>query len=251
MIRSMRRTASALLTLSATAMLLAGCGSSTHASSISASVGTDKPISSTQDVAYARAVNLSAPDVPGLQAALHKPRAETTDGPFGAAMDGCETAAARGGVDVAISSQRFVHLTPPLQSVGSGVYYFKSEALAREYLTVAHSPRFATCVKTVASNGAKAVTREGSKVAEPMFIDPHLSTLPVSLPGVQTYGLRLSTHPPLSGRRGSKAYTDFLSFVKGDAVITLTAIGQGHPFPAGSERRLLSLLHTRAKAHKL
>jgi hypothetical protein len=161
-------------------------------------------------------------------------------------MDGCETAAARSGVDFAISSQRFVHLTPPLQSVGSGVYYFKSEALAREYLTVAHSPQFAACVKTVASNGAKAVTREGSKVAEPMFIDPHLSTLPVSLPGVQTYGLRLATHPPLGGPGRSEAYTDFLSFVKGDAVITLTAIGQSRPFPAGSERRLLSLLYTRA-----
>jgi len=234
-----------MLALAAIAMLVAGCSGSTYASSTGAPVG-DKPFSSAPAIAYARAVNLSAPDVPRLQAALRKPRAETTDGPFGAAMDGCETTAARGGVDFAISSQRFVHLTSPLQSVGSGVYYFKSEALAREYLTVAHSPRFAACVKTVASNGAKAVTREGSKVAEPMFIDPHLSALPVSLPGVHTYGLRLAARSPLVARGGPEAYTDFLSFVKGDAVITLTAIGQSHPFPAGSERRLLSLLYTRA-----
>ena len=165
-------------------------------------------------------------------------------------MDGCESAAARAGVLFGISSQRFVHLSSPLQSVGSGVYYFKSEALAREYLTAAHSPRFAACVKTVASNGAKAGTREGSKVAQPMFNEPRLSTLPASLPVVPAYGLRLATHPSLGGPGRSDAYTDFLSFVKGDAVITLTAIGQTHPFPAASERQLLALLYSRAQAHK-
>lgn len=251
MISLMRRTVATALTIATTAMLLAGCGSSSHASSVGAPVGADKPIPSPQAVTYADAVNLRAGDVPGLQAARLKPRAETSDGPFGAAMDGCESAAARAGVVFGITSQRFVHLSSPLEGVGSGVYYFKSEALAREYLTVAHSPRFAACVKTVASNGAKAGTREGSKVAQPMFNEPRLSTLPVSLPGVPAYGLRLATHPSLGGPRRSEAYTDFLSFVKGDAVITLTAIGQTHPFPAASERRLLALLHSRAQTHKL
>ena len=242
----MHRTASTLLALVVTAMLLAGCGSSSHASSVGAPVGADKPIPSPQAVAYADAVNLRAADVPGLQATRLKPRAETTDGPFGAAIDGCESSAVRAGVVLGITSQRFVHLSSPLESMGSGVYYFKSEALAREYLTAAHGPRFAACVKTVASNGAKAVTREGSKVAGPMFIDPRLSTLSVSLQGVQGYGLRLATRPPLGDRGGSEAYTDFLS----DAVITLTAIGKTHPFPAARERRLLALLYSRAEAHK-
>ncbi len=246
----MHRTTGTILALAATAMLLAGCGNSTHASSVGAPVGADKPIPSPQAVAYADAVNLRATDVRGLQAARLKPRAETADGPFGDAIDGCESAAARAGVVFGITSQRYVHLSSPLQSVGSGVYYFKSEALAREYLTAAHSPRFAACVKTVASNGAKTVTREGSKVAEPMFIDLRLSTLPDSLPGVQAYGLRLATDPSLDGHGGSEAYTDFLSLVKGDAVITLTAIGQTHPFPAARERQLLALLYSRAETHK-
>jgi hypothetical protein len=250
MIRSMRRTTSSLLALSVTAMLLAGCGSSTHVSSTSPPTRAPKPISSAQAVAYANAVNLRAADVPGLQAALHKPRAETANGPFGAAMDRCQSAAVRAGDVFAISSQRFVHLSLPLQSVGSGVYYFNSETLAHEYLATASTPRFAACVKTLAADEPKTVTREGSKVAEPMFSRPRLLPLPVSLPGVQTYGLRLAVRSPL-GRRGSVgSYTDFLSFVTGDAVITLTAVGQGRPFPAAGEQRLLALLHDRAEAHK-
>jgi hypothetical protein len=236
-----------MLTLAASAMLLAGCGSSTHASSIGAPVGADKPIPSPRAVAFADAVNLRTADVPGLQAARLKPRAETSDGPFGAAIDGCDSAAVRAGNIFGITSQRYVHLSSPLQSVGSGVYYFKSEALAREYLTAAHSARLAACVKTLAANGAKVVTREGSKVAQPMFNEPRLSRIPASLPGVQTYGLRLATRPSLGDRGRSEAYTDFLSFVKGDAVITLTAIGQTHPFPGARERRLLALLYSRAQ----
>jgi hypothetical protein len=249
MIQTMGRTTNATLALSATVMLLAGCGGSTRATSIAGPAGADKPIPGAHAVAYADAVNLRAADVPGLQAARLKPRAETSDGPFGAAMDGCESAAARAGVLFGITSQRFVHLGSPLEGVGSGVYYFKSEALAREYLTVAQSPRFAACVETVASDGAKAGTREGSKVAEPMFTDAQVVPIPVPLSGARGYGLRLATHPSLDGHGRSEAYTDFLSFVKGDAVITLTAIGKTHPFPAALGRRLLALLHGRAEAH--
>ncbi|MFI4992090.1 MAG: hypothetical protein ACHQCH_00545 [Solirubrobacterales bacterium] len=247
MISLMHRIAATSLVLAATAVLVAGCGNGTSVSE-STSAG---PVTEAQLVAYAHAVNLRPADVPRLQAAHLKPRAETAAGPFGAAIDRCESAALSAGVVFGISSQRFVHLSSPLQSVGSGVYYFKDDALAHEYLAAADSPLFAACVKTVASNEPRTTTREGSKVAEPIFSDARLSTLPVSLPGVQAYGLRLAAHSPVSGPGGSEAYTDFLSFVKGDAVITLTAIGKTHPFPAGSERRLLSLLYSRAEAHKL
>jgi len=247
MISLMHRTIIAtMLTIVTTAMLAAGCGGSTS-SADSASTQVTKA----QARAYADAVNLRAADVLGLQAALHKSRAETADGPFGTAIDGCESAAARAGVVFGITSQRFVHLSLPLKGVGSGVYYFKSEALAHEYLAAADSPRFAACIKTIAANEPKTVTKEGSKVADPMFIDPRLSTLPVSLPGVRTYGLRLAARSSLGVPGGSEAYTDFLSFVKGDAVISLTAIGKSRPFPAAGERRLLSVLYSRAEAHKL
>lgn len=252
MIPAMRRTISTMLALSATAMLFAGCDSSTHASSISAPIGADKPIANPQAVAYSDAVNLTAADVPGLQAARHQPKRETAAGPYRGAMNRCDNAAARAGEVIGITSPTFVHLSSrPLQSVSSGVYFFKSEALAHQYLAVPDSARFAACVKTVASNEPKTITREGSKVAEPMFSDPHVWTLPASLPGVRAYGLRLAAHSAFGGPGGSESHEDFISFVMGDAVITLTATGQAHPFPAATERRLLSLLYSRAEAHQV
>jgi hypothetical protein len=250
-IPKVRRIIPATLAFAVTGALAAGCGNGGGASANSALFRAGSPFTKAQAIAYANAVNVRATDVPRLQAAPYKPRAETAAGPFGAAIDECESAAVRAGVVLGISSQRFVHLSLPLQSVGSGVYYFKGAALAREYLAAADSPRFAACVKTIASNEPRTITREGSKVAQPMFSDPRLSRLPVSLPGVQAYGLRLATHSPLSAPGGTEAYTDFLSFVKGDAVITLTAIGKTHPFPAATERRTLARLYRRAQAHSL
>jgi hypothetical protein len=46
-------------------------------------------------------------------------------------------------------------------------------------------------------------------------------------------------------------YEDLFAFTVGPAVVTLDAIGDPHPFPAGTERRLLALLHRRAEAHPL
>jgi hypothetical protein len=84
-----------------------------------------------------------------------------------------------------------------------------------------------------------------------MFIDPHVSMLPASSPGVQTYGLQLATHSAFGGPSGSKSYTAFVSFVMGDAVITLTATDEARPFPAATERRALAWLYRRAQAHSL
>ena len=259
MIRSMRRSTGTLLFLSVTAMLLAGCGSSTDASSISASVGADRPISRGQGVAYAHAVNLRAADIPGLQAGLRHVKRETTSGPFGAAIDRCESDTAHAGEIIGVISQSFTRSNArhhggafndsllPLESVHSGVYFFNSEALAHQYLAVADSARFAACVETVFSHEPKTVTREGSKVAEPMFSDPHVSTLPASTPGLRAYGLRLAAHSAIGD---SESYQDYVSFVMGDAVITLNTTGIPHPFPTVTERRLLALLYRRAKAHK-
>src|ERR1700684_2089059 len=141
--------------LTVAAVLLAGCGGSTHASSVSASVSVDKPIANARAVAYADAVNLNAADVPGLQAARHQPKPETATGPFGAAMDRCEGAATRAGEIIGILSPGFRHSILrhsdtasllPLQLVSSGVYFFRSKTLAHQYLAVADSARFAACV---------------------------------------------------------------------------------------------------------
>ena len=71
---------------------------------------------------------------------------------------------------------------------------------------------------------------------------------------VRVYGLRMAADsalevPGTTGR--SNYYEDFLGFAIGRAVITLHAIGDPRPFPSATEGRLLSLLYSRAEAHKL
>jgi hypothetical protein len=250
-----RRIILATLAFAVTGALAAGCGSGGAASASSASFGVGGPFTRAQAVAYADAVNLRAADVPGLQAARLQPKreaAETAAGPYRGAMNRCDNAAARAGDVIGIGSPTFVHLgSRPPGSVSSVVSFFKSEALAHQYLAVPDSARFAACVKTVASNEPKTITREGSKVAEPMFSDPHVSTLPASLPGVRTYGLRLAARAAFGAPGGSESYGDFLSFVMGDIVITLNATSEVHPFPAATERRTLARLYRRAQAHSL
>jgi hypothetical protein len=49
----------------------------------------------------------------------------------------------------------------------------------------------------------------------------------------------------------SHVYIDVLGFISGASEIDLTAVGFPHPVPAEAEQRLMSLLYTRAQAHKL
>jgi hypothetical protein len=134
--------------------------------------------------------------------------------------------------------------------VSSGVHFFKSEALGKQYLAAADSARSAACVKRFPLQEALTVRREGSKVAEPMFSDPQVfTTLPVSLPGVRTYGLRLAAHSGLGARGGIESYDDFVSFMMGDAVITLNGSGLARPVPASTEQQILERLYRRAQAH--
>jgi hypothetical protein len=46
-------------------------------------------------------------------------------------------------------------------------------------------------------------------------------------------------------------YRDVFDLLAGPAEVNMSAIGIGHPPPKATERRLLSLLYTRAETHKL
>jgi len=69
---------------------------------------------------------------------------------------------------------------------------------------------------------------------------------------VRVYGLRTTAKSDfgMTGTTGrSNYYEDFFAFIVGSTVITLNATGDPHPVPAATERRLLSLLYSRAEAH--
>jgi hypothetical protein len=260
MIRSMRRTTSTLFALAATAMLIAGCGSSTHASSISAAVGADKPIASAQDRAYAHAVNLRRSDVPGLVPTVRQKEGARTF------LDRCEKPAGDGEA-AGIPSQAFEEKLEhgkrskgsgilgilsiyPLESVRSAVYTTTSSILATHAVAVATGTVGQACLRRSFLGTAQVSSESGHQ--EPFFTEVKVSALHVQIAGLQIQGIRASaslaagmTNTP----NRQPYYQDLLGFSSGPHEIFLKVTSSPRD-PAATEQRLLSLLHTRAQAHK-
>jgi hypothetical protein len=260
MIPPMRRTTSAMLALTATAMLLAGCGSSTHTSSSSAALGTarvnslrraEPPVTETQ-AAYAHAVNLRAGDVPGLAASrLRLPK--TRHGWLDPA-EGCDGGGAQ--KVTGIISPRFsasldhggVLTLVPLEAVQSTVFPAVSPATASRALQAAVSARGRSCLKQILGS-AESQAEHGPR--QPILTQIEVSAPPSPLRNVRVYGLRMMAKSDFGTTSRSNYYEEFFAFIVGSTVITLNATGDPHPFPPATERRLLSLLYIRAEAHKL
>jgi hypothetical protein len=258
MIRSMRPTTSTLLALAAIAMLLAGCGSSTHASSISAAVGADKPIASAQDRAYAHAVNLRAADIPGLvPVARHKEGAGTF-------LGRCEKPAGDGEA-IGIPSQAFTQSLErkkgpgvlgvlsvyPEESVRSAVYTTTTSTRATRALSVAIGPVGQACLRRSFRGTTQVSSESGHE--EPFFTQVKVFPLHIQIGPVQIQGMRASaslaagmTNTP----NRQPYYEDLLGFSSGPNEIFLKVTSSPSD-PAATERRLLSLLYTRAETHKL
>jgi hypothetical protein len=248
-----------LITLSAVAVLVVGCGTSSTVAS-----GAVSPTMKAQAIAYAHAVNLRVADVPGLVGS--RPRTEIRSGPFGAVMEKCDGGAARAGEVIGVLSESFERNNKrhngllfrdsllPIESVQSTVYLTRSSALASHEFAIADSARARACLKSLNVSENHATKREGATAEEPLFTDIEVAALTSPLHAVRVYGLRVTANSTLesSGTTGhSNYYEDFLGFVIGPAVITLHTKGDPRPFPSATEGRLLSLLYSRAEAYKL
>lgn len=235
--------------ISGVAVFAVGCGAS--------SVGTRDPggpVSESHAIAYAKAVNLRPSDVQGLVGSTVALRRETKYGPFGTLGERCT-----GGVDTpgevfGVLSQRFSRNYErqssffPIESVFSAVYLLRSDAIASHEVAVFVSARARSCLKR---DNYDHATITGTK-REPSFTDVKIA--PLSLPAgrASAHGDRVTAveaafleAPRVRGR--PNYYEDFVGFSVGPAVITLHATGSPRPFPAATERRLLSLLYRRAE----
>jgi len=178
----------------------------------------------------ANAINLRASDVRGFVGRFQRDRPapnEPLGGTCGAAVRGL----------VGFSSQRFGRggtALLPTDSVSSSVYLMESEAAAARELALLGSARTRDCVKS-------ATTIEARPLA------PLLRPLPV-LGTRRTRELALT---PLGAPGRSRVYVDEAGFAVGRVLVDLLALGTPHVFPLATERRLLSLLYSRANAHKL
>ena len=238
--------------VAAAAALAAGCGSN------AASAGdTASEQAQARAFAYANAVNLRAGDVPGLAASRLRLKTPKTRHGWLDPVEGCDGS---GGQKVTgIISPRFLASLDhgsvlsllPLEAVQSTVFPAVSPAIASRALRAAVSARGRACFKQFFGS---AESQAEHRSREPVFTQIEVSAPPSPLRNVRVYGLRTTAKSDFgtTGATGrSNYYEDFFAFIVGPTVITLNATGDPHPAPAGTERRLLSLLYSRAEAHKL
>jgi hypothetical protein len=252
------RVAAIWLAFATPAALLAGCGTSGKPPSVSASTRAEA-------VAYAAAVNLRGGDVapliaPRFPRLARLPRnRETRYGPLGA----CDGDAA--GPVIGITSQRFarnnerhegaaVSITLlPIESVRSTVYLAESTVQMSKELASIESGHARECVKRAWS---RLVSSDEHKIARiPLASDIEVAALPAPIRQAASFGVRTTLYFAEFDTPGTPKrinyFEDFVGFVLGRALIVLNTTGDPRPVPAATERRLLSLLYSRANAHRL
>ena len=226
------------LVLLVTTTLVAGCGGSGHSAST--------PITKAQAVAFGRAVNLRAADLPAQQWLVGGHETVWTRPKDGDLLSGCGSTRAPSSEVVQINSAvlhlkqseqatRLLH-SARLQSI---VYVMPNTQLARQGLASARN-----CVARQLARGTLETIGSGPE---------HFAPLHATLPGVPVAELRSwIAFPELSATGLSvRSYKDRFVFVVGRVEVALIATESSHPFPAATESHLLTLLHSRAEAQEL
>ncbi|MBA3808941.1 MAG: hypothetical protein H0X28_11220 [Solirubrobacterales bacterium] len=209
----MLRIAATWLVLAATAVAASGCGKSNISLASSAQV-----------LAFARAVNLRNTDAPEMSVAGSNVLLPSKGSGGSVPCEAGETASL-------ISSRVLVART---WETFSYVVPMHSEASAARYVSDLDTSRRGSCfVPGVESSPSPSITR-----------------LSAALPSGQRYvGVRVVS-PPLN-RRSERLHIDTFLFAVGPTLVGLIALSGDPAPPRLVEQRLLSLLYSRAKAHKL
>jgi hypothetical protein len=212
MIQFLRRVIATSLILTAIAVIAAGCGGSTHPSARSAQV-----------LAFARAVNLRSADLPAMRVARSNALIPSEGG-------GKSTPCAGAKGVPPIVSRAFVARK---WETFSFVVAMSSVASAKRYVWLLGTPGDRSCfAPDVQSSSPPSITRVWAV-----------------LPGGQRYiGVRTVTPTDADSER---LHIDTFVFANGPAVVGLVLLGENSAPPTSAERRLLSLLSSRAQAHGL
>jgi len=226
--------------------LLAGCGGGVVSA---AAVSTTTPITKTEATAYAHIINLRAADVPEMR--ISAPAGEAPEPTRSTVVfDRCY-----GGV----SQRRIAKIHSQEFSVGRGaqaqleeseVEVMPTPSLETRNNAADRSSRYRACFKRFqeVDNKNRNKQRVGQLLYGPLTISPVRSPLPALDGG---YGLRIDQTLLRGGQIRIRIYHDVFGFSSGPAEIILTATGFSRPVPSSTERRLLSLLYSRAKANEL
>jgi hypothetical protein len=215
-------------------------------------------VDKTRAVVFAGTVNLRGGDVPAMGTLVAG--FETANGPhFGS----CTSDLGASDEVVAVESPWFlryrgqrrgriytVRARPPVEGVHSVVYVLRESGLASRDVGALRTGDAAACVQrlSVREASGRFIGREPRKCQIKAL------ALPFPLAGVTGYGLRV--RGKLAGatfhqRKRLAFYEDTFGFAVGPAEVVLYAEGVERPYPPAMERRALSLLYQRAKAHAL
>lgn len=245
----MLRTISRGLPFAAAGILAAGCGTS-HTATVSITTAARGSISKAQATAYAREVNLGAADVPGAVVRLTE---RESAAPSQASV---EFARCSGRVN---PQRRVANIDSPsfrLGTVGmttrvkSSVEVQPSAALAAQNYDAIRSARGHACLTRQLTQTFRKTTAPGRASVEHTTV----TSLPNLLPtGQESFGVRV-TATLIGTVRGKQVrlpvYLDVFAILAGPAEVNMSATAGRHVPSTATERRLLSLLYSRAEAHK-
>jgi hypothetical protein len=202
-----------------------------------------------QALAFARAVNLTAADLPGFR---HGPKRDTetqrekrfTDRLRRCAGVGGSASAGRGGALAERDSGSFRLRRDVLDlSVSSEVSVERRADLAARELAVIRSRRVRDCFASYLNLVLRSQSHAGATL-KPVSIQAGTPPAPGA---TGSFGWRITEPFTVRGVRLS-LYVDILGFVIGPARVTLVSSGAVRPFPAGIQQRLFALLLARASA---
>jgi hypothetical protein len=198
-------------------------------------------------LAFARAVNLTAGDVP--EARIKKRRGHSSKSWEGRDFQRC--------IGAPVHAHELADVKSPLylrgqeleiEEIGSDVTVNTSSGAATHVQQALSRPAVRHCL-------ARLVTQELGRMALPNanWGPAAIYGLPVRVAGVSGgVGLRMAlTATSRSNEITIPTYIDVLAFARGPAEITLMAISWTQPVPVDVERQLLSTLAARASSHRL
>jgi hypothetical protein len=230
--------------------VLAGCGATSGASTLSTTPLPGAAVTRARALAYADAVNLRAGDLPGM----------TVEGPAGEAPAPNRSAFAfarcYGGVrpdgrTVKVHSQEFAAgRAAQSQLVESRVEVWPTAALATRNNAAYLSPRGHDCfVRTLETSHRQFNSQHPERL---QFGPLRVVTVANPLLGVSRSFLRTIDETLLRGGRVRlHIFHDVFTFISGPAEVELEATGFSRPLPSRTEERLLLLLLGRAKQNAL
>jgi hypothetical protein len=251
----MRRAAILLLF----AGLLAGCGKGSYSAGVSTTPSPSSGTTSRQApahegltrgraLAFARAVNLSAQDLPGFSRTNAPPAKGPLERRLEAQLHAC--VGAPGGARAALAELGSGDFTLRrgilFLTVSSEVSVSRTAAEATGALSAIRSPRVRGCFRSYLDQLLRSKRSSGTGVG-PVSIRPGTPPAPGTSGG---FAWRITTTLTLRSL-AVPYYIDMLGFVYRSAQVTLLSSAALRPFPARAQERLYAELLYRARAHGL